>query len=259
MPVSGLSDPLERWLYGGALAGLIGGAWVALGLLGASAYAPYFSHEIAEGTGLWMLGARAALFVVGWVIMSVAMMLPSSLPLVTVFRTIAPRSALLIPLIAGYLCAWGLFGLMAFFADTGLHTVFDLSPTLQARSDLIAPSLLLIAGLFQFSPLKYSCLTQCRSPVGFVMRRWRGGRHVSQAFALGVQHGVFCVGCCWALMLLMLGVGGIHLGWMLALGAVMFIEKVVSWGRWITAPTGGILTFWGLALLLKIHGIPRPF
>ena len=253
------THPLERWLYGGALAGLIGGAWAALGLLGASAYAPYFSHAVAEGAGPATLGARAALFVVGWVIMSVAMMLPSSLPLVTVFRTIAPRSSLLAPLIAGYLSTWGLFGLVALLADAGLHTVFDLFPTLQARSDLIAPGLLLTAGLFQFSPLKHSCLTQCRSPVGFVMRHWRGGRHVPQAFSLGVHHGVFCVGCCWALMLLMLGVGGIHLGWMLALGAIMFVEKAVSWGRWVTAPAGGMLTLWGLALFLKVPGMPRPF
>ena len=253
------THPLERWLYGGALAGLIGGAWAALGLLGASAYAPYFSHAVAEGAGPATLGARAALFVVGWVIMSVAMMLPSSLPLVTVFRTIAPRSSLLVPLIAGYLSTWGLFGLAALLADAGLHTVFDLFPTLQARSDLIAPSLLLIAGLFQFSPLKYSCLTQCRSPVGFVIQHWRGGSHRPQAFSLGVHHGVFCVGCCWALMLLMLGVGGIHLGWMLALGAIMFVEKAVSWGRWVTAPAGGMLTLWGLALFLKLPGMPRPF
>ena len=251
------THPLERWLYGGALAGLIGGAWLALGLLGASA--PYFSHAVAEGAGPATLGARAALFVVGWVIMSVAMMLPSSLPLVTVFRTIAPRSSLLAPLIAGYLSTWGLFGLVALLADAGLHTVFDLFPTLQARSDLIAPGLLLTAGLFQFSPLKHSCLTQCRSPVGFVMRHWRSGRHVPQAFSLGVHHGVFCVGCCWALMLLMLGVGGIHLGWMLALGAIMFVEKAVSWGRWVTAPAGGMLTLWGLALFLKVPGMPRPF
>jgi predicted metal-binding membrane protein len=257
--VADFSDPLERWLYGGALAGLIGGAWLALGLLGASAYAPYFSHEIAQTTGVGALGTRAALFVVGWVMMSVAMMLPSSLPLVTVFRTIAPRSALLVPLIAGYLSTWGLFGLTAFLADAGLHTLVDRFPTLQARADLIAPSLLLLAGLFQFSPLKYSCLTQCRSPVGFVMRYWRGGRHVPQAFSLGVRHGVFCVGCCWALMLLMLGVGGIHLGWMLALGAIMFVEKAVSWGRWITVPAGGILTLWALALFLRVPGMPHPF
>jgi len=257
--VADFTHPLERWLYAGALAGLIGGAWAALGLLGASAYAPYFSHAVAEGAGPATLGARAGLFVVGWVIMSVAMMLPSSLPLVTVFRTIAPRSSLLVPLIAGYLSTWGLFGLAALLADAGLHTVFDLFPTLQARADLIGPSLLLIAGLFQFSPLKYSCLTQCRSPVGFVIQHWRGGSHGPQAFSLGVRHGVFCVGCCWALMLLMLGVGGIHLGWMLALGAIMFVEKAVSWGRWVTAPAGGMLTLWGLALFLKLPGMPRPF
>lgn len=254
-------DPVEAWIYGGTLAGLIGGAWVALGLLGASAYAPYFSHSfVEESRELLPGGARIALFVAGWTLMSVAMMLPSSLPLVTVFHTITRGGRELVGLlIAGYLAIWALFGVVAFLADAGLHALVDASPRLNERTDLIFPGLLLTAGLFQFSPLKYSCLRQCRSPVGFVIQHWHGGARALQAFAVGVRHGVFCVGCCWALMLLMFGVSGINLGWMLALGAVMFIEKAVEWGRWVTAPVGGLLTLWGLALLLKIPEVPRFF
>ncbi len=74
-----------------------------------------------------------------------------------------------------------------------------------------------------------------------------------------MRHGVFCVGCCWAMMLLMFAVGGVNLGWMLSLGTVMFVEKAVAWGRWITAPAGALLALWGLALLLKIPWIPPPF
>jgi predicted metal-binding membrane protein len=254
------NDPLERWLYGGTLAGLIGGAWVALTLLGASAYAPYFSHELAAGDARRPVGLRVAVFVVGWTLMSVAMMLPSSLPLVTVFHTITrPAWSPLVLLVAGYLSLWALFGLVAFVADAGLHAALDASPWLDERADLIAPGLLLTAGLFQFSPLKYSCLKQCRSPVGFVVQHWRGGRQAFRAFGLGLRHGLFCIGCCWALMLLMFGVGGINLGWMLALGVIMFVEKAADRGRWITAPLGALLALWGLALLLKLPGVPAPF
>jgi predicted metal-binding membrane protein len=252
-------EPVERWLYGGVLLGLIGGAWIAMGLLGESAYAPYFSHDFAGIDVPWPVGARLAIFVAGWTLMSIAMMLPSSLPLVTGFHTMTRRATLVSLLIAGYLCVWALFGVAVFFADAVLHEIFEATPALSGRADLIPPSLLLAAGLFQFSPLKYACLKQCRSPLGFLIQRWRGGRRALRAFTVGLEHGMFCVGCCWGLMLLMFGVGGIHLGWMLVLGAIMFIEKAVTWGRWISMPVGGILALWGLALLLRIPGVPLPF
>jgi predicted metal-binding membrane protein len=252
-------EPVERWLYGGALLGLIGGAWIAMGLLGESTYAPYFSHDFAGIDAPWPVEARLAIFVAGWTLMSVAMMLPSSLPLVTGFYTMMRRASLVSLLIAGYLCVWALFGVAVFFADAVLHEIFEATPGLSERADLIPPSLLLAAGLFQFSPLKYACLEQCRSPLGFLIQRWRGGRRALRAFTVGIEHGMFCVGCCWGLMLLMFGVGGIHLGWMLVLGAIMFIEKAVTWGRWISMPVGGILALWGLALLLRIPGVPLPF
>jgi predicted metal-binding membrane protein len=255
----GLDALRDWWPYGSALVGLIGGAWVTLGFLGASAYSPYLSHHLGEGVAPLSLTARTAIFAAGWLVMSVAMMLPSSLPLVIVFHTMTRQGFLIMLLIAGYLGIWVLFGLVAFLADQGLHTLIDTVPNLAAQAERIPAGLLLVAGLFQFSPLKYACLTQCRSPIGFVIQRWRGGNRALQAFGLGVQHGVFCVGCCWALMLLMLGVGGVHVGWMLVLGAIMFAEKAVRWGRWITRPVGGLLSLWGLLLFLEIPGIPLPF
>ncbi len=254
-----LQDPVERWLYSGALAGLIGGAWAALGLLGASAYAPVLSHALAGGEPPWPAPARLVVFVAGWTVMSIAMMLPSSLPLVTVFHTMTRSPSLVTLLVAGYLTMWALFGLAAFVADIGLHETVEAWPALAARGDLIPAALLLAGGLFQFSPLKSSCLQQCRSPIGSVIQHWRGAGRPLRAFTLGMRHGVFCVGCCWAMMLLMFAVGGVNLGWMLLLGTVMFVEKAVTWGRWITAPAGGLLSLWGLALLLKIPRIPPPF
>lgn len=259
MPEHG--DPVERWLYTGALAGLIGGAWLTLGWLGTSAYAPYLAHDAAlAGGSLGTTAARLVIFVAAWTIMSIAMMLPSSLPLVTVFRTITGGAWPLVSLlVAGYLWIWGAFGVAVVAADAGVHELVERSAWLAERSELIPAVLLLTAGLFQFSPLKHSCLEKCRSPIGFVIQHWRGGRRALHAFVLGARHGLFCVGCCWALMVLMFAAGAVNLGWMLVLGAVMFVEKAVEWGRWITAPVGVLLTVWGLALLASVPGIPRPF
>lgn len=248
-------DVVERWLYGGTFVALVSGAWAALGLLGASAYAPYFSHAFEWSEEL--TAARVAAFVAGWVLMSVAMMLPTSLPILTVFRTITRGEPGLVGLVvAGYLAIWGLFGAVALLGDGGLHALVDALPSLEA---LLPGALLLTAGLFQFSPLKYACLTQCRSPIGFVIQNWSGGHRGWRAFLLGVKHGVFCIGCCWALMLLMFGVGGISLGWMLVLAAIMFVEKAVAWGQWVVRPVGAVLALWGLALLAHWPGVPAPF
>jgi len=255
------SDPYERWLYGGVMASLIGSAWASLGLIGASVYAPYLSHDfLAESNDLGRVLARMAIFLGGWTLMSIAMMLPSSLPLVTVFHTITSgRWRLVLLLVVGYLWIWGIFGLGTLVLDAGLHAVAERSRWLDQHPHVIPGALLLTAGLFQFSPLKHSCLERCRSPIGFVIQHWSGGRREVHAFMLGVHHGIFCVGCCWGLMLLMFGAGAVNLGWMLVLAAVMFLEKAVSWGRWLTAPVGVLLTLWGLALFLRLPGVPAPF
>jgi predicted metal-binding membrane protein len=246
------------WLYGGVLAGLAGSAWVALAFLGASAYGPALGH--AAGAEAGSPGVRLALFVAGWVLMSVAMMLPTSLPLVTAVHTMVRGTpGAMAWLAAGYLAVWSLFGLAAWLADAGLHELVERSAWAAARADAIPAALLLTAGLFQFSPLKYACLAECRSPVGFLIQHWRGRSVAQRALRVGVSHGLYCVGCCWALMLLMFAVGGVHLGWMLALGAVMFVEKAVRRGRLVTRPAGAALALWGLALLARLPGVPAPF
>jgi len=255
------TEAIERWLYAGAMAGLIGGAWASLGLLGASRYAPYLSHDVAaDAADVGRVAGRMAMFLAGWTLMCVAMMLPSSVPLVTVFHTITGRSRrLVLLLIAGYLYIWAAFGLAALAADSGLHALVDSWAWLGQNRHVIPAALLLTAGLFQFSALKKSCLEQCRSPIGFVIQHWRGGHRALRAFVLGVRHGIFCVGCCWALMLLMFGAGAVSVGWMLVLGAIMFVEKAVEWGRWVTMPAGVALAAWGLALLMRVPGVPVPF
>jgi predicted metal-binding membrane protein len=252
-------DRLEPWVYGSVLAALVAGAWVGLGLAEATGAGGWLSHA-----GLGEAGAVSWIRLLGfgtaWTLMSVAMMLPSTFPLVRVFLTITDGSAGLLALLcAGYLGMWALFGAGALLVDAGLHRAVEGSAWLSARPDRLPGALLLGAGLFQFSPLKYSCLRQCRSPVGFVVQHWRGASRALRALRVGALHGVYCVGCCWALMLLMFAVGAAHLGWMLALAAVMFVEKAVIWGRRVTVGVGLVLAGWGLGLLLGIPGVPRAF
>ena len=233
------------------------GAWAALLWVGSSSYAPYFSHAPVEGSGA--VGG-VGWFVAGWTLMSVAMMLPTAWPLVSVVHTMTRGSGALLGVLAsGYLGVWTLFGLAAFAADGVLHALVAATPALAARADLVPATLLLAAGLFQLSPLKYACLTACRSPVGFVIQHWRGRTRAARALRLGARHGLYCVGCCWALMLLMFAAGGVHVGWMLALAALMSVEKAARWGRRVTAPAGVLLALWGFGVLARIPGIPAPF
>jgi predicted metal-binding membrane protein len=250
---------VEPWVYGAVLALLVAAAWVGLQLAQAAGRDGWLSHAtLGESDALsW---PRILSFLIAWLLMSVAMMLPSTFPLVRVFLTITGGSAGLLALLCvGYLAAWTLFGAVALVADAGLHRILEGSAWVLARPERVSGALLLGAGLFQFSPLKYSCLQQCRSPIGFVIQHWRGASRALRALWIGVLHGAYCVGCCWVLMLVMFAVGGAQLGWMLALAAVMFVEKAVSWGGLATRGVGVALTAWGLGLLLGAPGVPRPF
>jgi len=231
----------DRAILAGSLAALAVAAWLALWLWGASPYARYLHHDDDVGP----LAAQASLFAVGWVLMIVAMMLPSSVPLVMTFGALVRRrrrpGALVGLLLAGYLSVWAAFGLAAWVLDRGIHAAVDTVPWLAAHPELILGTTLLGAGLWQFSPLRDRCLDECRSPMGFVMNRWRGVSEARESFAMGIAHGAFCVGCCWSLMLVMFGIGLANITAMLALGGLTAIEKNLPWGRRLTRPLGVVL------------------
>ncbi|MBI1893186.1 MAG: DUF2182 domain-containing protein [Candidatus Rokubacteria bacterium] len=240
----------DRRLFTPLLIGLIALAWLTLWVWGQSPYGRFLSHHSLDevrGGGLLML-----VFVAGWTLMIVAMMLPTSLPLVMLFRTVVrrrpERGRLATLLIAGYLGVWILFGALVYIGDWGLHEAVEQSPWLRANAWVIGAATILLAGLYQFTPLKYHCLDKCRSPLSFITERWRGGHEGKRALGLGVSHGLFCLGCCWSLMLLMFAVGVGNIGWMLALGGVMALEKNVPWGRRLSAPLGAVLVGWAAYL-----------
>lgn len=120
---------------------------------------------------------------------------------------------------------------------------------LAAHPWVIGAEVFILAGLYQFTPLKYQCLDQCRSLISFITEHWRSHPQQFHAFLLGMHHGLFCIGCCWSLMLLMFAVGMTNLGWMFLLGVLMAIERNVSWGRRLVAPLGMVLLAAGLLIL----------
>jgi predicted metal-binding membrane protein len=228
----------DRAILAGSLGALAAAAWLALWAVEGSPAARYLHH--AGGGGPAPL--EAVLFTGGWILMIVAMMLPSSVPLVVTFRALVGRrrrpGLLVALLLAGYLLVWGAFGLGAWLADRGVHAAVDALPWLAAHPQAILAGTLLAAGLWQFSPLRDRCLDACRSPLGFVMNRWRGTSERREALAMGIAHGTFCVGCCWSLMLVMFGVGLGSLSAMLVLGGLTAVEKNLPWGRRLTRPLG---------------------
>jgi predicted metal-binding membrane protein len=240
-----------RW-YRLSIGALIALAWAALAAWGASPSGALLSHrEIGEDTFSPIF--RLAVFVVGWTLMTIAMMLPSSLPLVNLFRRLVhgrPNGdGLVVRLVLGYLGIWVLFGAIIYRMDAFVHAAAAQIPALAARPVWIAAVILALAGVYQFTPLKHMCLEKCRSPYSFLVEHWRGRQAATDALRLGARHGLFCLGCCWTLMLLMFAIGGVNLGWMLLLGAVMAAERTTRWGRQLTKPLGGALLLWAVSYL----------
>lgn len=241
-------------------------AWLLLWSWELSPYGRYLHHGqwtqlgLSEGLCLAPLVAGkfipALFYVGGWVLMTTAMMLPTTLPLLEAFRRLTQQrrdhGLLMALVIAGYLGAWSLFGLAAHSLDWGVHQVAQRSAWLLFNGWVLGAVVFCIAGLFQFSSLKYRCLDKCRAPLSFVMRHWNGQGARRHALLLGLDHGVYCVGCCWAMMLLMFVLGTGSVGWMLLLGGVMAAEKNLPFGRRLAAPLGFALLA-GAAVIVVQH------
>src|SRR5829696_287574 len=189
----------DRRLFAALMVALIALAWLALWVWGQSPYGRFLSHhslEAVRGNAALML-----VFVAGWTLMVVAMMLPTSLPLVALFRTLVrgrpDRTRLTVLLIAGYLGVWTLFGVLVYCGDWILHRAVEHNTWVEANVvPFIGAGILIMAGLYQFTPLKYHCLEKCCSHLSFIIGHWRGKREAAHALCLGAHHGLFCLGCC---------------------------------------------------------------
>jgi len=188
---------------------LIAAAW-AVALLASFTHQTFLiDHEYLLEHSQLPWPATLALFLASWQVMTVAMMLPSSLPMVYMLvyasRQQARPRATQLAFLAAYSVVWTLFAMAALLGDTLIHRLIDRWPWLDANSSLIGAATFTLAGAFQFSSLKERCLRACRSPFSFFLRYYRKG--VGAAWWLGLRHGMFCLGCCWELMLVMFGVG----------------------------------------------------
>jgi predicted metal-binding membrane protein len=236
--------------------GAIATAWAVAITAEATGEAELLGHGALIHSHLPLIGALGV-FVLAWQLMIAAMMLPSSLPLIRLFRVAAagqPRPGqATAALIAGYAMVWTAFGALAFVGDVGLHKFVHAWPWLAAHPQLIAGSVLALAGAFQFSELKERCLTECRHPGPFLVQHYQRG--AAAAFRLGRIHGLFCVGCCWALMLVGFAAGVANLWWMAALTALMVFEKTGRDGDRGVVPIGAGLIL-ASAIVLLVPGLP---
>jgi predicted metal-binding membrane protein len=205
---------------------------------------------IEDGPAMWI---ALPAFLLSWQLMLAAMMLPSSLPLMRLFARASakqprPRAAMA-GFLGGYTLIWTAFGALAFAFDVGVHAAVDTSAWLQGHEWVLAAGVLALAGAFQFSSLKYACLDKCRHPAQFMMRFYRRG--VGGGFRLGMRHGLFCLGCCWALMLVMFSVGVASLLAMALLTALMVYEKTQPRGRSVVPVAG--TTLFATALMIAVY------
>lgn len=237
-------------------------AWAALATWSAGPYARFLDH--GRWTDLPLLGAlcsslpgadavTSAVFHSGaWLLMIAAMMLPTVLPLLAVVQRVSAgrrdAGVVLALVVAGYAMAWSAFGVLAFGVDTLVRDTAGRSVWLAMHGPLLGAAVLGMAGAFQFSSLKHRCLDRCRSPFGFINQYWRGRHAALDGLRIGVMHGLFCVGCYWALMLVMFVVGMGNMAWMLLLAALMAAEKNLPQGRRMAAPVGFGLLAWAAAL-----------
>jgi predicted metal-binding membrane protein len=184
--------------------------------------------EMPMGAGLW-LGA--------WTVMMAAMMLPSAAPIVLLYgrRSNTIDSTLLM---SGYLSVWALVGVAAYAVDTRL----------MHPGDAAVGAVLIVAGVYQLTPLKTACLKRCRNPLDFLVTHWRKGR--VGALRLGADHGAYCVGCCWALMAVLVVAGAMGLVWVVAIAVVVAAEKLLPAGQWFGRVGGIALVASGIVVAL---------
>lgn len=254
----------DRLMVGAALGVLVVAAWLYLLYL-ASTMSGTAMPDMPSMPGMSMPAMHewswvdVAGLAVMWTVMMVAMMTPAAAPMILVFATIHRRRAQqgqpAVPVavfVLGYFVVWTGFSVAAALAQAGLHRAAMLSPGMATNSLTLAGVLLIVAGAFQWTPLKRACLATCRSPLSFVMTGWREGPR--GALVMGLRHGLYCLGCCWALMALLFAAGVMNLLWVAVIALGVLVEKIVPRGDVIGRLAGVLLMVGGVWLVA--HAAP---
>ena len=250
MPITML-DNRSRWTVIGIVVALLAVGWVYM------IYMAWAMQNMAT-VEMWMPPVAQMrswhaydflMLSVMWVLMMVAMMLPSTLPTVLLFTQVIKRKNaqyIFLPVlifVCGYLVAWTVYSLIAVVLQWQLHVRGLLNPMMDSRSYLWSACVLIVAGLYQFTPLKESCLRQCQSPLSFLMTYWKDG--YGGGLMMGIKHGFYCVGCCWALMSILFAVGVMNMFWIVILSLFAILEKSLLSPTIGSKVVGVVVTLWG--------------
>ena len=254
----------DRWIVLGAVAAVAGLAWAY------TLYTAWESGHLGSGSGMamsmagpsmshWSAADWTAMFVM-WAVMMAAMMVPTAAPMLHTFAEVNRRRleqqqpyVPTLVFLMGYAAVWVGFALAATAGNWALHTHGLLSSMMGASTNkVLGGGLLLAAGVFQWTPFKYACLSRCRTPMGFIMTSWRDG--YGGALWMGVKHGTYCLGCCWVLMALLFVLGVMNLIWIAGLAFFVLLEKAAPRGEWIGRFGGLVLLGWGGLVLSGAWG-----
>ncbi len=245
----GVATARTRIVVGSGLAMSTAVAWVYLCLISAR-MGSMGSPFAMPMTSAWTTHDVVLMWTM-WAIMIAAMMLPSAAPMVSAYSTtIRSRSATVrgsTPLfVAGYVAAWSGFAAIATTAQWVLHDAALVDAMGTSTSSALGGLILVGAGGYQFTALKDRCLSQCRTPLGFLLNNWRPGAR--GATVMGLRHGTLCIGCCWALMAMLFVLGVMNLWWIAVVAAIVLLEKFVPSSA-LTRVLGGVLAVWGVVLI----------
>jgi predicted metal-binding membrane protein len=226
-------------------AGLVLMAWLALVAWSLSPYAEWLNHAQMEDSATPAM-VQLAVFTLGWILMIIAMMLPGTLVLLARGgENKLLRARLIAPVILAYLAVWTVFGSVSYLADGALHEMVEQVPSL---GGIIAPGVLILAGVYQLTPMKRVCLSRgCAEGEVYKTLEHPSRRRL---WTIGLRYGLFCLGSCWPVMLLMFAIGGVNLVWMLVLGAIMAAERLSRHGENVAQYLGVVLIIASVVLII---------
>jgi predicted metal-binding membrane protein len=247
--------PRGRNLLLGILLLLAAAAWIVL------IRQATMASDAAMGQNALTMGLNAPLFLLIWIVMMVAMMFPTAAPMILMFATIAAgkrqRDQPFAPtwiFVSAYLLVWTLVGGLAYLLALASGRLAAMSPWLLSHAAQLGGGVLILAGAYQLSPLKHTCLAKCRTPLQFVLSSWRDGK--SGAFRMGLVHGLYCLGCCWLLFVILFPLGVMNVAAMAVLTALIFAEKSLPAGRRISQVAAVILIGYGSVILFLPAALP---
>jgi len=243
--------PRERNLILGSLLVLAAAAW---GLL-------IWQAAVTDEEMSLTMGMSAPLWIALWIVMMVAIMFPTAAPMIMMFARIhakrAERGQTFVPtwiFASSYLMVWAVAGVVAYAIAFAGEALADESMWVMDNAPRIGGGLLIAAGVYQLSPLKYVCLNKCRSPISFILNSWRDG--YGGSFRMGLEHGVYCLGCCWLLFLILFPLGMMNLGVLALIALLIFAEKSTAFGRQIAALAAVALIVYGAVVVFVPDALP---